>query len=104
MGSVMDRFVDDDAGYLAWLEAHPRGYVLNTFPHMRSAYLVLHRTTCGTLNRRLAKGREWTHLYGKACSDDHAELVEWAFGETGRSVHGCGTCGPPVEPVMGRGG
>jgi len=75
----MDRFVDDDAGYLAWLEAHPKGYVLNTFPHMSSSFLVLHRTTCGTVNRPLAKGREWTHLYGKACSDDHAELAEWGL-------------------------
>jgi hypothetical protein len=100
----MDRFVDDDAGYLAWLEAHPRGYVLNTFPQMSSSFLVLHRTTCGTVNRPLAKGREWTYPFGKACSDDHAELAEWAFSETGKSVHGCGTCGPPVEPVIRRGG
>jgi hypothetical protein len=96
----MQRFVDDDAGYVAWLEAHPRGYVLNTFSHMSSSYLVLHRATCGTVNRPLAKGREWTHQYGKACSDDHAELAEWALRETGKSVHGCGTCGPPVAPAV----
>lgn len=92
----MRRFVDDDAGYVAWLEAHPRGYVLNTYPHLTSTYLVLHRSSCGTVNRPLAEGRRWTHQFGKACSEDHAELAEWALRETGKSVHGCRACGPPA--------
>jgi hypothetical protein len=27
----MQDFVDDDPGYLAWLAAHPAGFVLNTY-------------------------------------------------------------------------
>jgi len=90
----MRRFVDDDAGYVAWLASHPEGYVLNTFPHVTSSYLVLHRASCRTVNRPLAAGRHWTWQYGKTCSDDRSELEAWAQRETGKSVRACGICLP----------
>jgi Family of unknown function (DUF6308) len=90
----MERFVDDDAGYLAWLASHPHGYVLNAYPHVTSEYLVLHRAACRTVNRPLAVGRHWTHLYGKACSDDCLQLESWAQQRTGKSVQPCGSCLP----------
>ncbi len=91
---MITRFVDDDAGYLAWLAAHPDGYVLNTYPHVTASYLVLHRTRCRTINRPLSAGRQWTQQYGKTCADRRAELVSWAQRETGKAVHPCGACLP----------
>lgn len=88
----MRRFVNDDEGYVAWLASHANGYVLNTFPHVTSSYLVLHRAGCRTVNRPLAKGRNWTILYGKSCSEDRSQLEEWAQREAGKSVHPCGIC------------
>lgn len=98
---MISRFVDDDPGYIAWLAAHPSGYVLNTFPHLTASYLVLHRASCRTVNRPLSDDRHWTHQYGKTCSVDHAELAEWARRETGKSVHPCGSCLPAETPVAG---
>jgi hypothetical protein len=32
VGLEMRRFIKDDAGYVAWVAAHPAGYVLKTTP------------------------------------------------------------------------
>jgi hypothetical protein len=88
----MERFIDDDAGYVAWVADHHGGFVLNTFPHVNSSYLVLHRASCRMVNRPLAAGRHWTHQYGKACSDDRSELGAWALRETGKDISPCGSC------------
>lgn len=90
----MRRFSKDDAGYVEWLAKHPDGYVLNTYAHVTSAYLILHRASCRTVNRPLASGRSWTQAYGKACSDDRAEIETWASRETGKQVTPCGLCLP----------
>jgi hypothetical protein len=37
----MDAFVDSNAGYLAWLDAHSRGYVINALRTPSPAYLKL---------------------------------------------------------------
>lgn len=99
----MQRFVNDDAGYLRWLREHPNGFVLNTFPHVTRSYLVLHRASCRTINRPLEPGRLWTHQYGKSCSDDRASLETWVLEELGVAVHPCGTClsGEADRPPVG---
>jgi len=96
---MIRRFVDDDPGYVAWLAAHPLGFVLNTFPHVTASYLVLHRAKCRTVNRPLSDDRRWTHQFGKTCSDDRTELAEWVRRETGKSVHPCGSCLSAETPV-----
>ena len=83
---MIRRFVDDDPGYVAWLAAHPLGFVLNTFPHVTASYLVLHRAKCRTVNRPLSDDRRSTHQFGKTCSDDRTELAEWVRRKTGKSV------------------
>lgn len=90
----MRRFVNDDAGYVAWLSEHPDGYVLNTYPHVTSDYLILHRAACRTINRPLAIGREWTRQYGKSCDDDRTVIERWASEQTGASVQPCAHCLP----------
>jgi hypothetical protein len=113
-GKVMRRFVNDDAGYIAWLAAHPDGFVLNTYAHVTSAYLIMHRTACRTINRPLAHGKSWTYPYGKTCSDDRQEIETWALRETGKPVKPCAHClpgegagglvsRPPSPPTGGHG-
>jgi hypothetical protein len=83
---VVERFVNDDAGYVAWLASHPTGFVLNTYPHVTSSYLVLHRASCRTVNRPLESERSWTRQYGKACAELRVDLEKWAAEATGRAV------------------
>src|SRR5262245_26507928 len=90
----MRRFLKDDRGYVEWLAAHPSGFVLNTYAHVTSDYLILHRASCRTVNRPLATNRSWTYAYGKTCSDDRAEIEAWAFREVGKPVQPCGICLP----------
>jgi Family of unknown function (DUF6308) len=102
---VTEWFLDDDAGYLAWLAAHENGFVLNTYAHVAAGYLVLHEARCRTINRDLAPDKAWTGQYGKACADTIHELVEWAAQRTSGTPHGCGTCQPdvPTSPYSSRG-
>jgi hypothetical protein len=46
----MRHFVDDDAGYLAWLAGHPADFVINTGRSPSAAYLMLHRASCRTIS------------------------------------------------------
>jgi hypothetical protein len=82
----LQRFVKDDAGYLAWLDAHPLGYVLNTNLHPTADYLILHRSTCRSISRQLPRGSLWTSPYIKTCSDDRSEVEAYARAETGGKI------------------
>jgi hypothetical protein len=63
------RFVDNDEGYVSWLEAHRDGYVVNCHRHPQPTYLVLHRATCTWINP--PKFTNWTTVgYIKVCSTD----------------------------------
>jgi hypothetical protein len=69
---------DHDAEYLAWLRAHPDGFVVNTHLPPSPSYLVLHRASGRTINRDLPGGRSWTRHYGRACAESSTELHAWA--------------------------
>jgi len=95
----MRRFEEDDAGYLAWLAAHPAGFVVNAYRPPAAAYLPLHRTTCRTIKGIPASGRHWTHTTIKVCGD-RGELEAWARQEVGGEVQACLLC---VDvPTIGR--
>ena len=53
-------FEGDDAGYLAWIDGHQHGFVVNTFRKPDPRYLVLHRASCGTIRGKPARGERWT--------------------------------------------
>jgi hypothetical protein len=74
----MIEFLDDDPGFLRWLDTHPHGYVLNTPRHPSASYLMLHRALCGHLQRRDARQTNLTSAYMKVCSSDVAGLQRWA--------------------------
>lgn len=88
-------FCDDDAGYLAWLQANVDGYVLNAERQPKASNQILHTSKCPTINGSPAHGEKWTELYVKVCSLDDSELLNWAKKETGvTELRRCKTCKP----------
>jgi len=85
-------FRDDDEGYLAWVAAHPRGFVLNAARSPRSDYLILHRATCRTITGRPSRGGPWTGPYIKVCSDDELRIAAWAGQTVGGVPTRCRVC------------
>jgi len=85
-------FVDDDAGFLAWLAAHPAGLVLNTERTPSARYLKLHRAACPTLAG--ATGKTWTVSYRRVCAGERAPLDAWAASEAGAAPDACKRCKP----------
>ena len=91
---MMQKFIDDDRGYLHWLNANPMGFVVNCERKPRASYLILHRATCGTIRGVPARGKRWTADYIKVCSLSKAELESWARREVGGEVSPCRLCNP----------
>jgi hypothetical protein len=101
----MQRFVDDDRGYLDWLGHHPDGFVINTGRTPSSAYLMLHRASCGTITGTPARGTTFTGDYAKVCGE-RGELEEFARHLDG-DAQPCGLClvqrGQPTSSKAGSG-
>jgi hypothetical protein len=74
----VDRFVDDDSGYVRWLGVNHDGFVLNTARTPSSSYLVLHGASCHTINGEPARG-------------SRRELEAFA-ASLGGAARPCGTC------------
>ena len=88
-------FRDDDAAYLAWLAANPRGYVINIQRALNPADARAHHAGCLTITGTPARGRTWTGPYVKACSGSLPDLDAWALEHAGSAITRCGTCQPP---------
>ena len=85
-------FRDDDAGYLAWVGAHPDGYVINIARSHNPAEARVHRAGCRWISGRSPRGRVWTGLYVKVCAERLTELEQWAMDRVGELIPPCGTC------------
>jgi hypothetical protein len=93
----MERFTDDDQGYLGWLARHPDGYVINTGRAPTAAYLMLHRAACGTIRGTPARGTTFTGDYVKVCGE-RVELEAFAR-RLGGEPKPCGLClAQPGQP------
>ena len=71
---AVQRFRDNDAGYLAWRGSHlVAGFVANVDEtgHFETK---LHRADCWTLSLPIEKGLNLTGPYSKVCSTDLREL------------------------------
>jgi hypothetical protein len=90
MMSGMQRFVDDDRGYLDWLDHHPDGFVINTGRTPSAAYLMLHRASCGTITGKPARGKTFMGEYAKVCGERN-ELEEFA-SHLGGHAQPCRLC------------
>ena len=89
----MQLFKNDDPGYLAWVESHQDGFVVNTYRKPDPRYLILHRVTCGTITGKPARGDRWTTgEFMKACSENRADLEQWAREDAGGELKPCGIC------------
>jgi hypothetical protein len=88
-------FEDDDAGYLAWIDGHQHGFVVNTYRKPDPRYLYLHRASCGTIRGKPARGERWTTGdFIKVSSETRAPLDQWARQNVGGEPHPCGLCRP----------
>jgi len=92
-------FLDDDDGYLRWLEAHPDGYVVNSDRKPGASYVVLHRVECRSINPAVLAGgaeKTWTIAYRKTCADGVGSLRQWVNDQVGDDAKACGRCRPPL--------
>jgi hypothetical protein len=101
----VQRFADDDGGYLDWLAASPRGVVIDAARNPAPAYLILHRARCGTIGGQPARGSRWTVDYVKFCGE-RAELEAFARDALAGDLRPCGLClrgfAPGREPPAAR--
>ncbi|WP_205878802.1 hypothetical protein [Mycobacterium camsae] len=98
----LTEFRDDDAGYLAWLAAHPEGYVINIARSHNATQARMHHAGCQTISGQSPGGSTWTGPYVKVCAEHVADLKQWAIEMAGRPISPCGTCRPisaGVEPI-----
>jgi hypothetical protein len=87
-GDRVTHFVRDDAGYLAWLESHPTGFVVHCRRKPTPDYLVLHRATCYHIGRP-AGGTKTHGGFRKVCADTEQDLRDWAATMGGDLIRRC---------------
>jgi hypothetical protein len=87
----VETFKDDDDGYLAWLRAHPDGFVLYTYRNPRPNYLRLHTASCRNITGVPANGARWTVTYVKRCGA-RGELEDFAQRVVGVASGSAPTC------------
>ncbi|MEZ5681486.1 MAG: hypothetical protein R3E14_09345 [Erythrobacter sp.] len=93
----MEKFTDDDAGYLRWINDHPDGFVVNIERGERPGYAALHRATCTSISRDREDGAYTERGYKKVVSESLEELRSYArsIGRAdGSSSKQCGHCQP----------
>lgn len=83
-------FQDFGQGFFTWLEEHQDGFFINAERNPRKDYLVLHRPSCPHFKG--SPELNWTKSYIKVCSDDRANLDDWADQTTGGEVTLCRSC------------
>ena len=85
-------FVNDEKGYLAWIHAHPHGFVANIDePHVIPQYPMVHATSHKSLSSP-TRTNYTTGRYFKVCSDRLEDLEAWAQTKYGRALTRCRQC------------
>jgi len=87
-------FVDDDDGYLRWIDANPSGFVLNCARSPRLDYLMLHRATCSSVRGTPPRGSRWTVDFIKVCARNKELVENWTQQAVQRDPSPCGRCRP----------
>ena len=99
----MIRFSDDDLGYLAWIAAHPDGFVLNVRCPPDPRCVVLHRANCRSISNDTYEPNAFTgRKHHKICTTSEAELKRAAKSEgrlDGTFSNRCGLCGLVDSPT-----
>jgi hypothetical protein len=69
------RFNDDDLGYLAWIAAHPEGFVLNVRCPPDDHWVVLHRANCKSISNNSYEPNALTgRKHHKICASNEADV------------------------------
>jgi hypothetical protein len=79
-GDTATEFNNDEEGCLAWLAAHPDGFVLNLSRTCAPGYIVLHRASCSSISNytRMARPGGFTERqYAKVCAESEGDLRTW---------------------------
>ncbi len=89
---MFTEFINDEAGYLAWVQNNPEGFVLNIdhegyFPQ----YPMVHKATHKLISSP-ARTNYTTGKYYKVCSSDLKVLEEWSQTHRQKKVTLCATC------------
>ena len=89
----MVTFNNDEKGYLTWIEANPKGFVINVgkLPGGIPDPYMLHRATRSFISSNKIKNYTTTS-YMKICSLDKQELLSWARDY--RAMRECSYCKP----------
>lgn len=93
----MEKFIDDDEGYLRWISGHPDGFVVNIEFGERPGYAVLHRASCSSISRDRENGAYTERSYKKVVSVDLNDLRVYtkSIGRADGSFSKiCGHCQP----------
>lgn len=96
IGEAVAEFRDRDHDYLAWVEAHRDGYVINIGRSGRG-YARVHVASCPTITSR----PPFTGPYMKVCGLSLGQLDDWALQRNGAAAHRCGICHPPSAVMPG---
>ncbi len=89
---MINRFKDDDAGYLAWVRGHPAGFVVNVDdPLQTPRYPMVHSASHKAVSSP-ARDNYTTGRYIKVCSIHLGELEQWAQSTYGRPLVHCSQC------------
>lgn len=90
----MEKFEENDEGYILWLNKNPKGFVLNAHRPPNARYLIAHRSSCYTINGTPSRGKIWTHQYIKVCGTTLNEVKKWTIDTFNREPHYCRHCSP----------
>jgi hypothetical protein len=98
-GELVTKFIDDDEGFISWRDSHPNGYILNTTRTPTPSYLVLHRTSCYTMNKLRPGYEHWAYQYIKICADRAEDLAAWARVNVSSTaqLRACKICKPTTK-------
>ena len=92
---MMQRFENNDGGYLRWLRQNPNGYVLNVLRTHLHHGVRLHRADCYTIQDKAFRGSGWTTTsYVKLCSNERQPLRNWTERNVGVVPPDCFKCSP----------
>lgn len=84
---MVEVFDGGDGPYLAWVQQHPQGFVLNRRRGTSRNYLVLHRSACAKIRTytQMARPEGFTgRSYIKVCAPTVEALQVYARGKGGR--------------------
>jgi hypothetical protein len=87
-------FSHDDAGYLAWVEAHPGGFVMNQPRAASPKTPTMHRVGCAAVSWHEGTSESLTANAVKVCGPSAEVLGAWSEARGGAQPSACRRCRP----------